>query len=64
MISRVEGVHRVSTKVSQEVGVLLEYEYIHSHPSKQKACHHTGWPASCDAAASVDDFVHATNAKR
>src|SRR5437667_1266436 len=51
---------RVTTELTQEIGMLFEYENIDARPRKKKTQHHAGRATSSNAATSVNRLVHAT----
>src|SRR5688572_1913565 len=43
-------VDRVTAKVAQKIGVLLEHDDVHAGAGEEQSEHHTGGPAAHDAA--------------
>src|SRR2546423_13309664 len=50
--------NRVATKIAEEIGVFFEHEHIHARSRQQEAQHHSGGPASGDAASRLHSFSH------
>src|SRR2546425_10989842 len=48
----------VSAEIAQEIRVLFQFQYIHTHSGKKKTQHHAGGPSSSDATACVNRFAH------
>jgi hypothetical protein len=47
-------VHRIATKVAQEIRMLLEHHYVDTRAGKQQAGHHSGRATTRDATRSID----------